>query len=124
MSWITKTYPTAWVVKVKSAKAPIIFDGDARIRIFVNDTDIRDHSKVMEIDRMEISGQEKLRILQEKEKEIINDIATEKYIAASKYAETSQGVKIDAELGAPQGTVDWNDILRLEEVVREETPTE
>jgi len=98
---------------VKAAAGEIRYDFDGRMQIFISKKDLELHPEVERIRRMEISNEEKVRLLTEKEKDILDDVLSEKYSAVAKYAE-SQGSKIDrGEYGTPEGTVDWNEVLGL-----------
>lgn len=101
----------SWVIKSASE---VRFSFEAGMNLWVSKKDLEKHPEVNRIKAMEISNEEKLRLLAEKEREIIMDAAEEKFKAISNYAEQSQASEILVDsVGEPEGRVDWEEVLGL-----------
>jgi hypothetical protein len=95
---------------IKSARQ-IVFRANAYVRTWVDVSDIEYHSEVEKIKKMNVTTEEKIAILKEREKDILNNVVMKKWMAVEEYAESSQDTKIDIELGDSEGSIDWAQIL-------------
>lgn len=103
----------SWVIKSASE---IRFSFQPNMNLWISLRDIENNGEVNRIKSMpEVSNEEKLRLLQEKEREIIMKVAEEKFKAISNYAQQSQSSELEVvdAIGDPEGRIDWDEVLGL-----------
>ena len=101
----------SWTVK---AEHQIRFIYEAGMDTILTNKDLGAHPEVERIRHMEISNEEKIRLLKEKEGTILRDVVNEKFSAVSEYAEKSQASKMWSDgFGEPDSSIDWQDVLGM-----------
>lgn len=103
MSWVRQAAPR-----------DVRFIANAYVRVWITEDSLREHPEVERIQRLEMPAAEKIRALTEREDDILHTVANEQLSSVGLYAERSQHVKIDFDLGKAEGTVDWERVLRLD----------